>query len=133
MIFRAGVYPETEEKIKKLRKTTLGGHADEEESSIMLVLKPDITHIERANEQSGENQSRFSLPYATTSLDFYDRYPNHYAGDGSPANEELGNLIVNDGVSQLVELIRAVKKDDTIHKVLKEFYDKSENPLKTKQ
>lgn len=133
IIFRAGTYPETDEKIRKLRKTTVGGHADEKETSTMLVSRPDLTHIERANEQSGENQSRFSLPYATTSVDFYDMYPNHYAGDGSPANVELGKLIIEDGVSQLVELIKAVKKDDTVHKVLQEFYEKSEKPLETKQ
>ncbi|MFC1542207.1 creatininase family protein [Candidatus Latescibacterota bacterium] len=133
LIFRARTYPETDEKIKKIRKTTFGGHADEEETSTMLVTRPDLTHVERANEQSGESQGRFNLPYATSSVDFYDMYPNHYAGDGSPANVELGNLIIEDGVSQLVELIKAVKKDDTVHKVLKEFYDKLENPLETKQ
>ena len=133
IIFRPEIDPETDEKIKKLRKTTFGGHADEKESSAMLVIRPDITHIERANEQSGESQSRLSLPYATTSVDFYDTYPNQYAGDGSPANVELGNLIIENGVSQLVELIKAVKKDDTVHKILQEFYEKSEKPLETKQ
>jgi creatinine amidohydrolase len=133
IIFEPGRDPETNEKIRKMRKTTTGGHADEAETSEMLVNRPDITHMDRANEQSGENLNRLNLPYASTSIDWYSMYPNHYAGDGSPANVELGEFLIEDKVGQLVELIRAVKKDDTVHALLKEFYNQSEKPLETKQ
>ncbi|MFC1551833.1 creatininase family protein [Candidatus Latescibacterota bacterium] len=133
ILFQPRRDPETAEKIRKMRKTTTGGHADESETSMMLVNRPDMTHMERANEQSGENLNRLNLPYASTSIDWYSMYPNHYAGDGSPANAELGKLLIEDEVGQLVELIRAVKQDDTVHTLLREFYEESEKPLETKQ
>ncbi len=122
------------EKVKKLRETTTGGHAGETETSMMQVSRPDLVHIDRAKEQSGQDLARLKhIPTNFTGIFWYAQFPNHYAGDGSYAKPELGELLINSQAEQLVELIKILKKDDTILNLQNRFYKESQNPLKTKQ
>lgn len=126
--------PEVAKKVNSLRKTTTGGHAGETEVSTMLVHHPDIVHMERGKDQSGQNINRLNnLPYAYTGIWWYARYPNHYAGDGSQGSSEIGELLINSDVDQLVKLIRVLKNDDSTEKLQQKFFTESENPLNTKQ
>jgi len=134
VLFREGIGSEVAEKVKKLRKTTTGGHAGEIETSMMLVSRPDLVHMDRAKEQSGEDLKRLEhLPYAYTGIWWYAQYPNHYAGDGSYASREIGELLINAEVDQLAELIKILKTDDSILELQDRFYNEAENPLETKQ
>jgi len=132
-LFQSEESGEFREKVRQLRKTTTGGHADEEETSMMLAHRPDLVHLDRAAEQSGEDLNRIDLPYTYTGIWWYAKYPNHYAGDGSYASEELGNLILDHDAGQLVKMIRSVKADKTVMELQNEFYQKSAKPLKTEQ
>ena len=83
-----------EERARKLRKTTTGGHADEVETSMLLAHRPELVHLDRAAAESGEDLQRLDgLPYLYTGIWWYARYPNHYAGDGSNGNRELGESV----------------------------------------
>ena len=100
----------------------------------MLVSRPDLVHKDRAKDQSGEDQARLKhIPTNFTGIFWYAQFPNHYAGDGSYAKPELGELLINSQVDQLTELIKILKKDDAILNLQKQFYNESQNPLKTKQ
>jgi creatinine amidohydrolase len=121
------------EKVSKLRKTNTGGHADEKETSTMLAHRPDLVYIDRAGLQSGADLNRLNLPYTYTGIWWYAKYPNHYAGDGRYASKELGNLLLDNEAGQLVEMIRAIKADKTVIELQNEFYEKTANPLGTKQ
>ena len=126
--------PNAAEKIKKLRKTDTGGHADEVETSVMLAHRPDLVHLERAKNQSGEDQKRLEdLKDSYVGIWWYASFPNHYAGDGSAASRELGELYINSKVEQLVKMIRAVKKDKTVRVLRNRFFDEAEKPLETVQ
>ena len=134
VLFSPGRDTTTERKVEALRKTTTGGHAGETETSMILAHRPDLAHVERGADQSGENQERLEhLTFGYTGIWWYAQYPNHYAGDGSEANREIGELLLNGRAGQLAELIRILKKDKTVLKLQREFFDKSENPLKTRQ
>jgi creatinine amidohydrolase len=74
-----------------------------------------------------------SLPFGYTGIWWYARYPNHYAGDGSPATREIGELVLNSGSNQLAELVRALKKDRIVKELEDKFFDASMKPLQTKQ
>jgi creatinine amidohydrolase len=125
---------EFQDQVKKLKKTVNDGHAGEEETSMMLTHRPDLVHLDRANDQSGDDLGRLNnLLYAYTAIWWYARYPNHYAGDGSYGTIELGNLIMDQAVSQLVEMIRSVKADQTVIELQNKFYEDTKNPLNTKQ
>jgi creatinine amidohydrolase len=134
VLFQPETSAEVAEKVQKLRETKTGGHAGETETSMMQVSRPDLVHIDRAKDQSGEDLARLKhMPTNYTGIFWYAQFPNHYAGDGSYAKPELGELLINSRADQLVELIKVLKKDDTILELQNRFYKESKNPLKTKQ
>lgn len=116
------------------KKTSIDMHAGESETSNTMVSRPDLVHLDRANQESGADQHRLNLPEDLyTGIWWYARFPNHYAGDGSAATKELGQFQMNWWVETLVKSIRAVKADNESLKLQNEFYEKSKHPLDTKQ
>jgi creatinine amidohydrolase len=133
-LYRPTGDPEAEARVRKMRKTTSGGHADEEETAAMLANRPELVRLERAKDQSGADQKRLTeLPDFYTGIWWYASFPNHYAGDGSPATRELGEVLVQSDVKQLVKAIQEVKKDKSVLELQKRFFDEAEKPLKTQQ
>jgi creatinine amidohydrolase len=134
-LFQPSHDPEVAKKVEELTQhDPNNSHAGNEESSVIKAIVPDLVHLERAGQQSGVNQERLkNLPYVYTGIWWYAKYPNHYGGDGSKANAQAGELVINSTVNQLVKMIQAVKKDEVVPALQKEFFDQSENPLKTKQ
>ncbi|MDD8015666.1 MAG: creatininase family protein [Acidobacteriota bacterium] len=121
------------EKLKKIRQTTLDGHAGEMETSTVLAHRPDLVHMDRAGEQSGEDQKRLAaLKNAYTGIWWYASHPNHYRGDGSYGKKEMGELALANEAGQLVEMIRSVKKDSVTLELQNRFFGESEKPLETK-
>jgi len=117
-------------KARKLRKTTTGGHADEVETSMLLAHRPGLVHLGNATAESGEDQNRLKgLPYIYTGIWWYARYPNHYAGDGSNGNRELGELYLASESRQLATLIKALKSDDPIMDLQEQFQEKARDPI----
>ncbi len=109
-------------------------HAGNKESSVLSAIVPEVVHLDRAGQQSGIDLDRLkTLQNVYTGIWWYAKYPNHYSGDGSKANAQAGELLINSTVGQLVKLIQAVKKDEVTPALQKQFFDESENPLKTKQ
>jgi len=109
-------------------------HAGQSETSMMMISRPDLVHMDRANQQSGADQARLHLPENLyTAIWWYARFPNHYSGEGSTANKELGEWKMNGWIKAIVESIRAVKADQNSLKLQNEFYEQSKHPLDTKQ
>jgi creatinine amidohydrolase len=116
------------------QQTTVDMHAGESETSHTLVSRPDLVHQDRAGQESGADQARLHLPGDVyTGIWWYARFPNHYSGDGSKANLELGEYDMKAWVGDLVQAIRAVKADDESLKLQNQFYQDAEHPLDTKQ
>ncbi len=121
-------------KLAGLRKTTLDGHAGEEETSTMLAHRPDLVHMDRAEEQSGEDQKRLSgLKHAYTGIWWYASQPNHYRGYGAAGNREFGELAMSLDSDLLAEMIRSVKADAKTLELQKMFFEGAEKPLETRQ
>jgi len=110
-------------------------HAGERESSVSIVARPDLVHLDRAPQESGADQARLSaLPEDLyTGIWWYARFPNHYAGDGAAATRELGEFEARTWIAAVVQSIRAVKADQESLRLQKEFYDRSAHPLDTPQ
>ena len=133
-LFQPSGDPEADPRVKALRKTPVDMHAGEVETSTVLAHRPDIAHPERARDQSGADQARLEgLKDAYTAIWWYARFPNHYAGDGSPASAELGNLVLDHMAGQLAAMIRAVKADTKVLELQQRFFDEAEKPLQTPQ
>lgn len=116
------------------KRTTMDMHAGESETSSMLITRPDLVHIDRANQESGADQKRQNLPETVyTGIWWYARFPEHYSGDGSAATRELGQFKMQNWIDTLVKAIRAIKADQSSLQLQNEFYEKSKHPLDTKQ
>ncbi len=114
------------------KKTSTDMHAGENETSKMMISRPDTVHLDRANSESGADQHRQNLPEGVyTGIWWYARFPNHYSGDGSAATKELGKFQMDWWIDTLAKTIRAVKADEVSLKLQNEFYEKSKHPLDT--
>jgi creatinine amidohydrolase len=114
-------------------KTVLDGHAGEEETSTMLAHRPDLVHMDRADDESGEDEKRLAgLKHAYTGIWWYASQPNHYRGYGAAGNKEMGETMLNLESGVLAEMIRSVKADTKTLELQKIFFEGSDKPLETK-
>jgi creatinine amidohydrolase len=115
-------------------KTPFDMHGGEVETSNMLIARPDLVHQDRANQQSGADQHRQNLPDSVyTGIWWYARFPNHYAGDASAANKELGEFDQKTWSKEIADALKAIKADDVSLKLQNQFFEDSKHPLDTKQ
>jgi creatinine amidohydrolase len=125
---------ESNSQIAALRSTNYGGHADEVETSMVYAIRPDLVKADRAASQSGRSMDRLNhLQHSYTGIWWYANFPNHYAGDGSNPQKEIGELKFNHRASQLAALIKVLKEEDSVSELQNRFYGESEDPLNTKQ
>jgi creatinine amidohydrolase len=109
-------------------------HAGETETSNMLVARPDLVQMDKADSQSGADQHHINLPdNVYTGIWWYARFPNHYSGVGSAATKDLGEFDQKAWSSQIAEAIKSIKADDESLKLQNEFFEKAQHPLDTKQ
>jgi creatinine amidohydrolase len=130
VMFRPGNDPENAKEIRSLKKASLDGHAGEEETSMMYYINPALVDQEALKNESGLDQDRLSkLPFGYTGIWWYAKYPNHFASDINAPNKRLGELLIKSEAGQLAELIKYLKKNNTIEQLQEEFFRKSQNPL----
>ncbi|MFZ0286349.1 MAG: hypothetical protein WAL32_14055 [Terriglobales bacterium] len=99
----------------------------------MLIVRPDLVHLDRARSESGEDQARLKLPDELyTAIWWYARFPNHYAGDRSVATVERGKYEMEEWKKGIVKAIRAVKEDQSSLQLQNEFFQKAQHPLDTR-
>ena len=108
-------------------------HAGEGETSMSMIARPDLVHLDRATQESGADLARLKLPEGVyTGIWWYARFPNHYAGEGAVASRELGEFAAKNWINGLVQAIRAVKADSESLRLQNEFYERSSKPLETR-
>jgi len=109
-------------------------HAGESETSVSMIARPDLVHLDRAAQESGADQARLKLPDGLyTGIWWYARFPNHYAGEGAVASRELGDFEAKTWLNTVVQAIRAVKADQESLRLQNEFSERSKHPLQTPQ
>jgi creatinine amidohydrolase len=101
-------------------------------------VRPDLVHLDRTTQQSGEDLARLkALPEGLyTGIWWYARYPNHYQSSGTAAAQatrELGAFDHKIAIDALASAIKAVKADTASAQLQKEFYERSQAPAKIKQ
>jgi len=112
----------------------IDAHAGESETSITMVSRPDLVHMDRVGSEWGRDQNREDLPHNVyTGIWWYAKFPDHYAGDASLATKELGETEMNAWIAGVANAIRAIKADDVSPRLQREFFEKSGHPLETKQ
>ena len=124
--------PSTPEHILRLIKekqvSTHGGHADELEASSLMAMYPELVKPELASVESGEPKGRLSLFQMRPGIFWYADYPNHYAGEASNANPELGKIDNDATVELIVQMIRSAKTDNVSIPLQNDFYRQPQIP-----
>jgi creatinine amidohydrolase len=129
VMFQSGDDPVNAAEIKSLRKAKLDDHAGEGETSMMTYINPALVDQEALKNESGLDQDRLSkLPFGYTGIWWFAKYPNHFASDINTPNKRLGELLITSEAGQLAELIKFLKKDNTIQQLQEEFFKKAQNP-----
>ncbi len=109
-------------------------HAGESETSHTMISRPDLVHLDRAGSESGADRNRLDLPASVyTGIWWYAKFPDHYAGDGTPANKELGEFDMKAWSQGVADALRAIKSDTNSMKLQNEFYEKGQHPMQTPQ
>ena len=103
----------------------MGGHADEQETSMIMAAAPGTVKMEYQTQQEpiypkhdlahlGEN--------IYTGLWWYDNYPENVTGVPSLGTREKGEIGIAAAAEDLADTIRRVKADTTLPAMLQEFY-----------
>lgn len=95
-------------------------HAGEMESSLALYLVPEACDMDALPEEPGTSRKGTDVP-AYTPVEWYSFFPDAYAGDAQPASAEKGKRAFELAVEALVEVIRAVKADESVLEHIKLF------------
>jgi creatinine amidohydrolase len=115
-------------------KPGVDGHAGEGEISNVMAHAPQDAHPERSGQQSGADQKRLTLPASVyTGIWWYASYPNHYQGDSAGATAARGKAATEYAATALAAAIKAIKDDKSAAALQKEFFDKTDNPVTTRQ
>lgn len=115
-----------QEKVNSIRKSdpAWDQHGGENETSALLYLRPDLVQLDRATQESGENQQRLpGIPNIYTGIWWYAAYPNHYAGEGGKASKELGKILTDHKIEALAKALKAVKADTLTIKLQNQFFE----------
>ena len=123
--FEPGMSKEVRNEMMRIRKTELATdqHGGEREASEIKYLRPELLKLERSPDESGENLNRLKLPSTLyTAIWWYASYPNHYAGDASFASVELGKLITDNTLNELITAIKSVKNDSQTLEIQREYF-----------
>ncbi len=111
-------------------------HAGSSETSHMMVTHPELLRMDTVGNESGRDQDRLKLPESLyTGIWWYAKFPDHFSGDPSKATKQLGEFDVNTWVNSLADAFRAVKGEqgDQAIRLQNEYFEKTKDPLKTKQ
>lgn len=110
---------------KAMKQTDVGGHACELETSLMLAAMPDLVHM---GEISGDGQPRHRIDHLgslDTGISWYAEFPDHYAGDATPATADKGRYILDYAVRHVAHAIRTIREDQVTAALTHEFYTRA--------
>jgi creatinine amidohydrolase len=102
-----------------------GGHGDDVETSMTLAVAPHLVKMDRVPAQPELPRNRLKhLGETYAGIWWYAHYPEHYAGDARAATAEKGRKLLELYTQALVKVIRAIKADETVPALEKEFFDR---------
>jgi len=97
------------------------GHACEVETSIALYAFPQLCHMDRVQGKVYHKQDDLDVGPADTPTDWAANYPHYAVGDASKASAEKGEKIMKVWAETVVDVIRKVKRDEVVNKIMSKF------------
>lgn len=111
-----------------LLDTELHGHACECETSVSLANHGHLVKMDQIPEETIKPLRRTEhLPANFSGVSWYSNYPEHYVGDAKAASVQKGLKLREIQVQSLATFIGAVKKDQVVPELEKEFFQRVGN------
>lgn len=121
------IYLYTEELTDKILEIVREppNHGCEWETSISLANHANLVKTDRIPDEAAVGLKRMKdIPNTYTGIGWYSEYPDHYAGDARNASIEKGIKLRELHVDSLARYIAAVKADEVIPALNKEFFER---------
>lgn len=126
VVYIANSYGEETEVVK--RETVVDGHAGEQETSEILVIRPDLVRMQTLpadNEGMPRNRLKVLRDLGvSTGTWWYADHPSHYCGDGRFGTPEKGEAWLAARARLLAKEVRLVKDDRVTPALQDEFFRK---------
>ncbi len=108
------------------------GHACECETSLSLAIHPQLVKMAHLAATPAKALHRMrNLPPTFSGVAWYSNYPQHYAGDARPATARKGRILRQLLVDALAQYIAAVKRDQIVPSLQKEFFERAAEVART--
>ena len=128
----------TEEEMNQLKKdiniADMGSHAGVSETAMMMHLVPELVKLNQQDPTKSYPLGRLDsvkMRKLKTGFDWYADYPDHFAGDYTGATPELGKMIFDMAVENMIDSIKNIKSDDALSQLVKEYAGYGNNPCTT--
>lgn len=108
-----------------------GGHADFNETSSIMAIRPELVHMENMKPEESMGTGKVNWYYdhgVNTSINWYGHHPWHFAGDPTGANGAYGDELLDIQARNLAEILGHIKNDELIPELFAEYYDLQEHP-----
>lgn len=99
------------------------GHACEMETSLNLVAAPDCVRMARVHGKVYEKGAMPDLGSTATPVDWYGRWQLMAVGKPELATAEKGEAILAEWADRVVDLIRKIKRDTIVPRIMREHRD----------
>jgi creatinine amidohydrolase len=117
--------PEMQARWDAVVETDEHFHACECETSITMSNFPHLVKENQIPAEPAKSLNRLAhLSDNYSGIWWYSNYPEHYAGDARTASGEKGEKLMDLLVDSLAEYIAAVKQDQTVPALSKEFFER---------
>jgi len=107
------------------------GHGGEERIALIMAVRPDLAHPERAHDEASVKEGAIHPPVPQGVLIGTARYleaPGSYIGDASGATAKRGKALLAYSAERLVKVLRAVKADNRSAQDMQDFAAQRANP-----
>ena len=131
-VYSAFAYGEGRFSKLDIWETPQGGHADENETSLVMAAAPGTVKLEYQKEAEpvlpkGDLDHLGSRIYS--GLFWYANYPQNITGTPSAASQEKGEIALNAAAEDMADIIRIVKNDTKLPELQREFWYRRSHPL----
>ncbi len=128
-VIRLRDYFPTKERLQEMgTQSAFDGHGGEVESSLQMAINPELVKLTQIEPNSGTALGRLNhLENVFTAMFWYANFPDHYAGDASAANPELGRKMLAECAHSVALLLARIKADETTAQLQQEFFGRLEH------
>ena len=124
LVYIAQPYHQEDTSVKW--ETTVDGHAGEQETSAIMIIRPDLVRVgTMPSDDEGMPHNRLKGlrdEGVYTGIWWYADHPTHYCGDGRPATAEKGDTWLDSRARAMAKAVRAIKDDKQSKQLQDEFF-----------